>query len=74
MEKKNTHTHTHTQSMLENTFVIATQFAIKVQLKCLTYRFCPWIYRKKLSFLCSHIKYMCQFGMNCKKFNLENKT
>jgi len=60
--------------MWEILFLIATN----VQQKTLTHKLCSWISShklyKKMCFLCVHIKYMCQFRMNLKNFNLKEKT
>jgi hypothetical protein len=65
--------------MWQNIFLIATQFVINVQLKDLTHKFFPWIsfhklYNKGVFSCVFTLKYMCQFGMNSKKFNSKNKT
>ncbi len=57
---------------------IATQFAIKEQLKVLTHMFClrfPCykLYKKSFFFYIFTLKYKCHFGMSLKKHSLKAK-
>jgi hypothetical protein len=60
------------QSIWENLSIVATQFAIKKQLKDLTQMFCVLIpchklYKEGVFFLCSHIKIHVSFWDKLKK-------
>jgi len=60
-------------------FIVATQFAVKEQLKDLTHMLCFWIsyyklYKEGMFSYVFTFKYMCHFGMSLEKLDLKGKT
>jgi hypothetical protein len=60
-------------------FIISTQFVSNVQLKDLTNMFCFWIlfhklYKQGVFYFVFTLKYMSQFGMSLRKYNLKDEA